>query len=898
MPTLMPHTHSIAEVCQGLETDSVRGLTEEAAAECLLRHGPNELLQKRGTPWWHLLLKQFQNVLILILLAGAGLSLALGHGTESIAIAVIVIFAVFLGFIQEFRAEKALDALQKMAAPLATVIRNGVTRTIESRLVVPGDLISLTTGNRVPADARLIESRNLKADEAALTGESVATEKHSDVLADDNLALGDRKNMVYAGTAIAYGRGLAIATGTGMQTEFGKIATLLQGVEAEATPLQKNLDQMGNLLAKFALGIVAVIAGIGIARGEPILDVFIFAIALAVAVVPEALPAVVTISLAIGVQKMARRHALVRRLPAVETLGSTTVICSDKTGTLTKDEMTIRQVYCADEWYDVSGSGYSIQGEFTRDGKVVDPSEHVLELFQGGILSSDAKLQALNDGSHDIHGDPTEGAFLVAGAKAGLERNALHSAKPRIAEEPFSSETKRMATLHKNDDSHILYMKGALESILPLCTRKWGKNGEEAMTEADRTAISAAAASMATRALRVIAVARRGGESDLQKAMSELKFVGMVGMIDPPRSEAKDAIATCHRAGIRVIMITGDHPVTAEAIAKELGIIRTNATRVVTGPELEAMSDTELENNTNQVAVFARVSPTHKLRIVSALQRRGHVVAMTGDGVNDAPALKKADIGIAMGITGTDVSKEAAAMTLTNDNFASIVAAIEEGRSIFRNIKKYLVYLLSANIGEIGLMTGATLIGWPLPLTAVQILYVNLATDGLPALALAVDPHDDDVMKEAPRNAKQGIFTRSVTILLLTGGIWSSIVNLCLYWWADHSGRDHAEAMTMTFVTLVLIEFLKAYSYRSQTEFTFYKPFRNKWLNLSVVFGLLCLLAIVYIPVLQVPFSTFALTLEDWVIVSLAALTIVPVLDIAKVITKNLIKTPATVAAA
>jgi len=694
--------------------------------------------------------------------------------------------------------------------------------------------------------------------------------------------VGDRKNMVFTGTAATYGRGRAVVVATGMRTEFGKIARLLQAVETGKTPLQQNLDKVGHTLARAAFVIVALIVALGLFRGQPFLEMLIFGIALAVAVVPEALPAVVTISLAIGVQRMVKRNALVRRLPAVETLGSTSVICSDKTGTLTKDEMTARQLFVGGQTFEVTGAGYSPVGEFQQAGEGVLPSRALLDLLRGAALASDARLEQADSGSWQLKGDPTEGALVVAAVKAGLHKEALEREFPRIGETPFTSESKRMTTLHRSPGElagAVAYVKGAPEVVLDACAYYVGQAGVTSLDEPARAGLHDQARSMAAQALRVLAVAIRPGAS-LAEAENGLTLLGLVGMIDPPRPEARAAIQTCEQAGIKAVMITGDHPATAQAIAGELGLLKNG--RVVTGNELEGMSEAELERQVEEVEVYARVSPAHKLRVVTALQKHGHIVAMTGDGVNDAPALKKADIGIAMGITGTDVTKEAAAMMLTDDNFASIVAAVEEGRGIFGNIKKYLMYLLSSNIGEIGLMAGATLLGLPLPLTAVQILYVNLATDGLPALALAVDPPEPDLMRRKPRKGRTGIFTRPVVTLMTVGGLWSALANLGLYAWALNSGRSVEEAMTMTFVSLVLIQFFKAYNYRSDRNSVLLRPFANKWLNLAIGWELVLLALIIYVPFLHDMFGTFYLPLVDWLIVGAVALTISPVLEVAK----------------
>jgi Ca2+-transporting ATPase len=842
--------------------------------------GPNELQARAHVSPWTILLEQFKNVLIIILLLATALSAFLGHGVEAIAITAIVLFAVILGFIQEFRAERAIEALREMAAPSATVIRDGRDQRVPARELVPGDLIILSTGDKVPADARLTEAVNLQTVEAALTGESAPVEKHSHALTEETLPPADQRNMAFAGTAATYGRGRALIVATGMATEFGKIARMLEEVDTAKTPLQKNLDRIGKSLARAAFAVVAVIVVLGLFRGQPFVEMLIFGVALAVAVVPEALPAVVTISLALGVKRMVRRNALIRRLPAVETLGSTSVICSDKTGTLTKDEMTVRRLYVAGHTIEVSGTGYEPSGNFSANGSGVVSSEALATLLRAGALASDARVEQRNgSGTWEVKGDPTEGALVVAAAKAGLNKPALDAEFSRVFEIPFTAETKRMTTLHQTPDGVVAYAKGAPEVIVQSCSMLLTETGLETLDETRRTDVLERARQMAAEALRVLAVAYKPQATE-KDAESNMTLLGLAGMIDPPRAEAKDAVRQCEEAGIKVIMITGDHPLTAKAVAEELGLSKNG--RVVSGAELEAMDESQLGREVESIEVCARVSPAHKLRVVSALQGRGQVVAMTGDGVNDAPALKKADIGIAMGITGTDVSKEASAMTLTDDNFASIVAAVEEGRGIFSNIKKYLMYLLSSNIGEIGLMAGATLAGLPLPLSAVQILYVNLATDGLPALALAVDPPERGLMQQPPRDPRRGIFTRPVVLLMLVGGIWSAVINLALFVWALNSGRPIAEAMTMTFVSLVLIQFFKAYNFRSDRHSVLRDPFANKWLNLAIVWELIMLGLILYIPVLELTFGTVALPLNDWLLIIAAALTISPVLELTK----------------
>ncbi len=873
------HTLPIETVCSRLKATPA-GLTNAEAARRLAEHGPNELQAAHRISPWALLFEQFKNVLIVILLVATALSAFLGHGVEAIAIAVIVLFAVLLGFVQEYRAERAIEALRQMAAPTATVLRDSEEVEVPAHELVPGDVVLLRAGDKIPADVRLIEAVNLQIEEAALTGESVPVEKHAAPLGNPALALGDRKNMAYAGTAATYGRGRAIVVATGMNTEFGKIAQMLQTIETGKTPLQENLDKVGQALARAAFVVVAVIVALGLFRGQPFIEMLIFGIALAVAVVPEALPAVVTISLAIGVQRMVKRHALMRRLPAVETLGSTSVICSDKTGTLTKDEMTARKILVAGQTLEVSGAGYEPYGQFSRDGSNAEPSNALKLLLRGATLASDAHIvHSEFDGRWHVKGDPTEGALVVAAAKAGLKKADLDAQFPRVNEIPFTSETKRMTTLHTGPEGAVAYSKGAPEIILDSCARQLTAEGETALDAASREAILETARQMASEALRVLAVASKPGAT-LETAEHTMTFLGLVGMIDPPRPEAKAAIQTCEQAGIKPVMITGDHPLTAQAVARELGLLKTG--HVVIGAELEAMSEAEFEREVENIEVYARVSPAHKLRVVTALQKKGHIVAMTGDGVNDAPALKKADIGIAMGITGTDVTKEAAAMTLTDDNFASIVAAVEEGRGIFGNIKKYLMYLLSSNIGEIILMATATLLGLPLPLKTVQILYINLATDGLPALALSVDPPEADLMRRKPRNPRTGIFTRPVITLMTVGGIWLALANLTLFAWALNSGRSLEEARTMTFVSVVLFEFFKAFNFRSDRNSVLDRPFANKWLNLAILWECPLLGLIVYVPFMHELFGTYSLPLEDWLIIVVLAFTVTPVLEIAK----------------
>jgi Ca2+-transporting ATPase len=871
------HTLSPEQVLTDLGSSTV-GLASAEVESRRAAVGWNEIAKIGGPKWPSILLAQLKNLLIIILLVATAISAFLGELIEAVAIAVIVLFSIILGFIQEFRAERALLALRKMAAPTARVIRAGEPLTIPARELVPGDVIDLQMGDRIPADARVVDAVNLQTEEAALTGESGAVAKHTAALTDVQLVIADQRNMVFSGTLVAYGRGRAVVTATGLGSEFGRVSGLLETIETPRTPLQANLDHLGRTLATAALIVVAVITAAGLGRGAGLMEMLIFGIALGVAVVPEALPAVVTISLALGVQQMSRRNALVRHLPAVETLGSTAVICADKTGTLTRDQMTVRRIAVAGKMIDVGGSGYAPSGRFTCQGGEVPATGVLEELLRAAALASDARLT--HDGeSWGIRGEPTEGALVAAAAKGGLTMDELERRFPRAGEIPFTPERKRMTTLHEVNGGQRAYGKGAPEVILATCDSLATEADKQPLSERGRETLLTAAQEMASDALRVIGVAVKH-DATLSDAESGMTFLGLLGIQDPPREEAREAIAVCQTAGIRPVMITGDHPETARAIAAELGLLK--AGRVVTGAELEGMSAAQLLDDVEDIDVFARVTPEHKLRVVEAWQQRGRVVAMTGDGINDAPALRKADVGIAMGITGTDVSKEAADLTLTDDNFASIVRAVEQGRIIFSNILKYLTYLLSSNIGEIGLIAGATVLGSPLPLTAVQILYVNLATDGLPAIALAVDPPEPGLMQRPPRDPKTGMFARQILLLLLVGGLWSTVANLGLFHWCLASGRSVEQSMTMTFVSLVLIQFFKAYSFRTPSTSILANPFANRWLNLAIAWEIGLLALVVYLPFLQAPFGTYNLDLTDWALVLGTAFTILPVIELGK----------------
>ncbi len=875
---------------------SPAGLSHREVEQRLIRFGRNEFRREKRIPAWLMFLGQFRSVLIIILLMAAAISAvlaAIGDDNniwDPIIIVVVVIVSVVLGFVQEYRAEGALQALKEMIAPTSAVIREGEEVVVPSRDLVPGDIVVLRTGDRVAADAHLLEVTGLKMDEAALTGESVTTEKGLSSVPVDAL-LGDRKDMVYAGTSVAYGKGKAVVTATGMSTEFGKIAGMLQGVEEARTPLQVSLDRFGKLMAISLLAVSALVVVLVFVRLQlGVLEMLIWGVSLAVVVVPESLPVIVTVTLAFGVYRMAQKHALVRKLHAVETLGCTTFICSDKTGTLTQNQMTVRKLYTDGQVIDVSGTGYEPKGEFRRNGDIIVPGEasSLQKLLQISALCNDASLVSTDD-TWSIRGDPTEGALIVLAAKAALDRASLAESFSRVAEIPFSSERKMMTTVHQTPEGGLAFSKGALEVILEACDRICSEGHERKLPAEEKKGLLEINSQMADDGLRVLGMAYKpvGVDSRTPEEVERgMVFVGLVAMIDPPREEAKQAIQMCQRAGMKAVMITGDHRATAASIARELGLLQEGL--VVGGAELEEMTDQQLEAVVEKIEVYARVSPVHKLRVVEALQKRGHVVAMTGDGVNDAPALKRADIGVAMGVTGTDVSKEAAHMVLTDDNFASIVAAVREGRGIFGNIKKSIMYLLSCHIGELVLMVVAVAVGTPLPLVAVQLLFVNIATDGPPALALAFDPPDRDIMERPPRDRRKGIFTWPVTRLIVLIAILTGVATFGVFYWALHySGRTADEAIiyaqAMCFVTLVVIEKFTALSCRSERDSVFKVGlFSNKWLLLAILGTIALSLPLIYVPSLQSYFHTFSLSIADWGIVILASCTLFVAVEVVK----------------
>jgi Ca2+-transporting ATPase len=871
---------------------TVNGLSVNEAHSRLAQYGYNELAKARKQPLWLLFLNQFNNYLIIILLAAAVLSAFVGKTIDAALIFAIVLFSGVIGFIMEYKAERDMEALKNMAALKATALRDGEETEVLARELVPGDIIVLRTGEKIPADCRLVEAINLRIEESSLTGESVPADKVSEPM-DGVLSLGDRRNMAHLGTVIVNGRGKAIVVATGMATEFGKIAGMLQEVKQEPTPLQVNLNRLGKALGTAAIIFCLLIALAAMYIGFGALEMFVWAIALAVAIIPEALPAVVVLTLALAARRMIKRRALIRKLTAVETLGSVTYICSDKTGTLTQDKMTVRRIYAENMIIDVSGSGYDPRGEFSIAGEAIEPRQNMAltALLTAGTLCNDTQLAWLED-TWQIKGDPTEGALVVAAAKAGLWQKELGSLTPRVFEIPFASELKKMTTVHQTTEGHIAYSKGAPESVLNLCRYIYVNGQEEELSDARKRDILTKAQELAADALRVLGLSYKHlpVDTDMQGIEEGMVFIGLVGMIDPPREEAKAAVETCDRAGIKTIMITGDHKLTAMAIAKELGILKKG--KALSGSELDSISDDELSALIEEIEVYARVSPAHKLRIVEILSQKGHIAAMTGDGVNDAPALKKAGIGVAMGITGTDVSKEAADMVLTDDNFASIVSAVEEGRTIYANIRKYLTYLLSDNAGAVLAMITTLFIGplvfWPghlfLPLTAALILFMNVLIDGPPAVALGIEPPEKGVMNRPPRNPRSSIFNLHTMLYIPFVGLWIAGVSLYMFIWADPRANE-AYAMTMFFVTLVCLRLCNAWNCRSAEASIFRVGLlSNKWLIYSCLWSFSLLLTVLYVPFLREAFGLATLSASDWIAIVPAGFSVIAVVELQKLI--------------
>jgi len=901
------HALSADEVLNQLETTTVKGLTTAEVENRQQVHGLNQLREKPRATFLQLVFAQLKSFVIVLLIVASVISMILGEWVDSGAILLIVVLNAVLGVIQESRAEEALAALKKMAAPDAQVMRDGKRISVPSNQLVPGDIVFLEAGNFVPADLRLIEAVNMRVEEAALTGESVPVQKNASLTLDVKSSLGDRKNTVYMGTVISYGRGHGVVTSTGMHTQLGLIANMLQSVNEEETPLQKRLDQLGKTLGWACLIVCAIVFGVGILEGGNPLELFMIAVSLAIAAVPEGLPAIVTISLALGMQEMIKRHALIRRLSSVETLGSATVICSDKTGTLTQNEMTVTRIWVDGQFVEVTGQGYAPSGDFKVDGKKVDLDLYpaVKSALWVGALNNDALLEETDEeggAEYRMIGDPTEGSILVAAYKAGAGTKELNSAYPRKNEIPFDSERKRMITIHTIDNPRlddispfvdsthknmqVVAVKGAPDIVLKLCTQMQSMDDKSTkpLDEAARKQILDANDSMTKDALRVIGVAFRlekniPAELNSVELEKDLIFAGLIGMIDPARPEVKPALLTAARAGIRTLMITGDYPNTARAIAESIGLLRPGH-KVLTGAQLDEIDDKQLIKEVEETDVFARVSPEHKMRIVNALQANGEVVAMTGDGVNDAPAIKQADIGVSMGITGTDVAKDTADMVLTDDNYVSIVSAVEQGRIIYANIRKFVYYLISCNLGEILIIFLPTAFGKLLfpeltteqlsPLVPVQLLWLNLISDGAPALALGTEKGDPDIMDQKPRPPKEPIINKQMAIGVAVQTLAIAGVTLFAFW----RGLMHTDialelrlpyAETMAFLTLSASELLRAFTARSE-RYPLLKIgiFSNKWMNWAVLLSFVLLLAVVYVPFLNPVFQTTPLGWNEW----------------------------------
>jgi Ca2+-transporting ATPase len=879
------HTHSAQATLDLLNTDATTGLTSQDVEQRQQQYGSNEITETGGRSNWAILLDQFKDIMLIMLIAVAIISgiidlinLQSGEGTgglpfkDTIAILLIVILNGILGYLQESRAEKALAALKQMSSPRVRTLRDRQLQEVDAKTLVPGDIILLEAGTQISADGRILECSNLQVRESALTGEAQAVTKEPIETLNEETPIGDRLNLVYTGTEVIQGRAKVVVTNIGMKTELGKIAEMLQAVEAEDTPLQQRMNNLGQVLVTSSLVLVALVIGIGLLRAgsfEPLQELVEVSLSMAVAVVPEGLPAVITVTLALGTQRMVKRHALIRKLPAVETLGSVNTICSDKTGTLTQNKMVVQEVLTVDQGWSVTGEGYSPSGDFLDpDHKAVSPDDQpaLTYLLESCVLCNDAVLQVDPD-TKDwiILGDPTEGALLALAGKGGMEQEALNNRIPRTAEIPFSSERKRMSVIcegvEAQDSPFTMFVKGSPELVLEHCQGYQTNDQIQNLTPELRERVLAANNNMAGRGLRVLGFAYKPLETlpiELDDSAEEnLVWLGLVGMLDAPRGEVRDAVAKCRQAGIRPVMITGDHQLTARAIAQQLGIAQ-EGDHALTGQQLERMSQEELEKEVEQVSIYARVSPEHKLRIVRALQKQGDFIAMTGDGVNDAPALKQADIGIAMGITGTDVSKEAADMVLLDDNFATIVAATEEGRVVYNNIRRFIKYILGSNVGEVITIAAAPLLGLPgVPLTPLQILWMNLVTDGVPALALAVEPADPDVMRRPPFNPRESIFARGLGSYIIRIGIVFGIFTIILMTIAE---TYFAEWKTMVFTTLCIAQMGHAIAVRSSKLTININPFSNPFLLGAVVFTTLLQLLLIYVPPLRAFFGTEFLT--------------------------------------
>lgn len=869
------HEMNKTEVKQALNTDVTAGLTDDDVQNRRKQYGFNELDEGEKQSAWLLFFSQFKDFMVLVLLAATLISGLLGEYMDAIAIIAIVLINGLLGFFQERKAEKSLQALKELSAPQVIALRNSEWTKVPSKEVVVGDILKFSSGDRIGADVRIIESSSLEVEESALTGESLPVSKTTDAIKTPSIGIGDMENMAFMGTLITRGSGMGIVVGVGMNTAMGQIANLLQTAETMATPLQRRLEQLGKILITVALILTILVVVVGVFQGHELYTMFLAGVSLAVAAIPEGLPAIVTVALSLGVQRMIKQRAIVRKLPAVETLGCASVICSDKTGTMTQNKMTVTHLWSGGRNWLVDGVGYEPQGYFYREEKKVEPKNDkaLQQMLMFGMLCNHAEIKQKNE-EYVIDGDPTEGALLIAAMKAGYSRDTLLSQYQIMKEFPFDSERKMMSVIVKDhNERQFIVTKGAPDVLAGVCSSILWDGKRQFITRDVTSKIQAAIEGLASQALRTIAIGFKEIPATTmiiheKEAEKDLTFIGLQGMIDPPRPEVKNAVKECKEAGIKTVMITGDHIITAKAIAKQLGIL-TNTSKVLDGKALSEMEIDELEEIVDDVAVFARVSPEHKLKIVKALQNNGHIVAMTGDGVNDAPAIKAADIGVSMGITGTDVAKEASALVLLDDNFATIKAAIKEGRNIYENIRKFVRYLLASNVGEILVMLFAMLLGYPLPLVPIQILWVNLVTDGLPAMALGLDQPEEDVMKRKPRNPKEGVFSRGLGWKVVSRGFLIGIVTLFAFIFAYKAHPEELEyAQTVAFATLVLAQLIHVFDCRSEKSVFARNPFGNKYLVGAVISSLLLLFVVIYYSPLQPIFHTVPVKMSDWLMIT------------------------------
>jgi Ca2+-transporting ATPase len=870
-----------------LHVDRKRGLDAGRVEKSRAQFGANQLTEAPPTPLWGKLLRQFNDVMIWLLIVAAIIAGAMNEIVDAIAIIAIVVLNAVISFLQEERAEQSLAALKKMSSPHAKVLRGGQVQNINASEVVVGDLLLLEAGDHIAADARLLETYGLSAQESALTGESTPVDKDHTVQLDDHVPLGDRRNMVFMGTVVTAGKGTALVTAVGMQTQLGQIAGMLSEQEREATPLQRRLAQLGKTLALVCLALVAIVFLLEYRRSGKFLEVFLVSVSLAVAAIPEGLPAIVTFALALGIHRMVKRNAIIRKLPAIETLGCVTVICSDKTGTLTRNEMTVRGIVTGKSQYEVTGSGYNPDdGELRSATAQADDDPDLKALLAVASHCNNAQLRTRHDDSHawEMIGDPTEGALLVAARKAGFEEP---EGREVVSEVPFDSQRKAMSVIvRENDGPATIYTKGAPEVVLALCSHELVGSERQELTDQRRQEWMEHNARFAQAALRVLGFAFRQQAGDKQELPEEkeLTFAGLMGMIDPPRTEAKEAISLCHTAGIRPVMITGDHPATAKAIAEQLGLLN-DESRVLTGAELQELSDEAFDQVIEQVSVYARVSAEHKLRIVKGWQRREHVVAMTGDGVNDAPAVKAAEVGVAMGIAGTDVTKEASDMVLTDDNFRSIVGAVEQGRGIYENIQNCIRYLLSCNAGEVLFMFFATAVGWPVPLVAIQILWINLVTDGLPALALVMEPPDPENMRRPPRSPREQILNLRSGSVIVWQGVLMAAVSVAGFWAVYQGSADNLDAArSVAFCILAYSQLLFSFACRSlRSTLPELGLFSNSYLLWAIVGSSLLQAAVVSLPLFQTVFKTTPPSAGQWGILLLLSLVPVSIVETTKI---------------